>query len=116
MDEQFEKAVKDCILTILSRFTNGINDLNIEVKKSSRGEEHYHFETENIPMTPQVFKHLHIVGDGYECMERDTSVINWRLRWQGRGFNGGSNGTEFISIKTTTDIRFDDLRVLEIKF
>lgn len=117
MDEKFAKAVKDCIIPILSRFTNGITDLKIEVKEDCHGREYYSVETNNIPMTPCVFKTLCIQGEGkrYED-EEGIEYIHWSLSWRWTYFDGGSNGASLMTIVTSADVRYGHLNVGNIYF
>lgn len=114
MDEIYNKAIKDCLIPILSRFTNGISDLDIEVKKSFGGTEYYHVRTNDITMTPSVFKSLHIEGTGNEYIEDEIPVICWRLCWRWECFSGGSNGTELITISTFRDLHYGRLTVKSV--
>lgn len=117
MYENFEKAVKDCIIPILSRFANGITDLKFEVNKSFNGTEYYTVETNNIHMTPCVFKTLCIQGEGQKCNDYDGEErICWRLHWRWTCFSGGSNGTELVSITTDSKLVYGHLNVFDIIF
>lgn len=117
MNEEFVKAVKDCIIPILSRFANGITDLKIEVKKDCHGKEYYSVETNNILMTPCVFKTLCIQGTGHECEDKDGNKrIYWSLSWRWTHFDGGSNGANLITIITSADVRYVRLNVGNIYF
>lgn len=108
MDEKFEKAVKDCIIPILSRFTNGLADLKVEAKTSFSGTKYYFVETNNIPMIPRVFKTLCIQGEGTIHKDEDGhEIIIWTLIWRWTYFNGGSNGAELIAITTNAEVLRD---------
>lgn len=99
MDEKFEKAVKDCIIPILSRFTNGITDLKVEVNKDFHGREYYSVETNDILMTPCVFKSLCIQGTGRRNKdENGNKNTAWTLHWHWESFDGGTNGAKLVSI------------------
>lgn len=117
MNEKFENAVKDCIIPILSRFTNGITELKIEVKKSFNGKEYYDVETNNIPMTPCVFKTLCIQGTGKIFTNEDgNESIAWSFNWRWTHFDGGENGTQMISFITDASLHYGRLNMGYISF
>lgn len=114
MNEEFVKAVKDCIIPILSRFTNGITDLDIKVRKSFNGEDYYSVRTNAVPMTPCVFKSLYIKGEGKEYKQEEEDVILWRLDWRWECFDGGENGTDLITVETYADLHYGQMVVKSI--
>lgn len=115
MDEKFKKAVNDCLIPILSRFANGITDLHLAVKESPSGKKYYAIATDNIPMTPCVFKSLLIEGQGHPYTDEEGKErILWRFRWCWDCFGGGSNGTELVSITTSANTTCGLLMVFNI--
>lgn len=117
MNEKFAKAVRECLTPILSRFANGIAITKIEEKKSFNGTEYYDVETNNIPMTPCVFKTLCIQGEGKKYKDEEgNEYIHWSLSWRWTYFDGGSNGANLITITTSADVQYGRLNVGNIYF
>lgn len=114
MNEEFAKAVKDCIIPILSRFTNGITELNVKEKMSFNNSLYYKVRTNDIPMTPCMFKSLRIEGEGTKGKIDDTEVILWRLDWRWECFDGGENGTDLITVETYADLHYGQMVVKSI--
>lgn len=114
MNEEFVKAVKDSIVPILSRFTNGITDFNVEAKTRYNREGYYDVKTNDIPMTPCVFKSIRIEGEGNEFARGDEKYIMWRFSWRWTIFDGGVNGTNLIRIITSAEVQRGKLHIFEL--
>ncbi len=86
-------------MPFIARFTSDVTTISIEPKKSFNGEEYLDIATNNIRMTPCVFKSLFIKGEANVCKDEEDNEVLWvGLSWSWRNFGGGFNGTELATV------------------
>lgn len=110
------EQIKHVLMTVIARFTSDVTAISIEPKKTFIGTEYLDIETNNIRMSPCLFKSLCIQGEATPCQRVDESEYLYIvLTWRWKSFGGGSNGTEFAIVwmqqnfdggYSVTDIRF----------
>lgn len=112
--EELINQTKEALQPIIARFTNDVKEISVVIKQTRRGVEYLDIETNEIRMTPCVFKRLHISGEAHNYMDdNNIEYLGVRLLWCWESFNGGSNGTELATIHFSLS-SYGDLRVREI--
>ena len=97
--EKIIEQIKAELLPAISRFTSDATAISIEPKKSFKGTEYLDISTNDIRMTPYVFRALSIRGEARVCKgDNDAEHISVMLSWRWETFDGGSNGAELARI------------------
>lgn len=111
------EAVEREIKAIVARFANDVNKVYIDVAKGARNEEYLKVYTDNIRMTPCVFKSLRIEGEGYLLKdESDNDILSFNLHWRWNHHKGGSNGTELISFSMFVPNEYGSTLIMNMRF
>lgn len=79
-----KEAVRKAANSVIARFTNGVTVISIQEHK-----KYLSLETNDIPMTPRLFKRLYIRG----TISPTNKGLGVWLDWAWETFDGGSNGT-----------------------
>lgn len=105
------------ILNSLKRSGVGVEEVTIKKTASRNGDMLLGVSTNNIPMTPCIFKTLTIEGSSTPFIDDWSNnkiiCINFNFNYYWKTFNGGSNGTEFGNMKFYIVIR-DGYEMLKI--
>lgn len=93
------EQIKHALMPFIARFTSDVTAISVEPKKSFNGTEYLDITTNNIRMTPCVFKSLFINGEANVCKDEDGNEVLWvGLLWRWKSFGGGFNGTELATV------------------
>lgn len=108
--EKITSEIKD----IIARFASGVNEIDLKFN-TYKDRVFFTFSTNEIPMTPCVFKSLQIVGEGHECLYGDEVEAFWiSMRWDWSYFGGGRNGAELLNAWISKPNEYKP-QILEIK-
>ena len=105
------------ILNSLKRSGVAIEEVTINKTTSRNGDMKLETITNNIPMTPCIFKELVIDGISKPFIDEQSDnkiiCVNFNFNYHWKSFNGGSNGTELGNMKFYIVIR-DGYEMLKI--
>lgn len=111
------EAVERELKAIVARFANNVDKVYIDVVKGARNEEYLKVYTNNIRMTPCVFKSLRIEGEGYLLKDKGgNDILSFNLDWRWSHHKGGSNGTDLISFSMIVPNEYANTLIMNMRF